>query len=270
MKTVNSISGGKSSAYIAANYDADYNLFCLVGTDSEKLLWMKGKDEKTRQYISDRIGKEFIGTLEDDMIVYTILELEQYIGKEITWLTGKTFDKVVSKGKHGTFLPSKEGFRFCTTEMKILPIYRFLRKQKTGIVETRIGFRFGEEERIAKKILTLDDNGVESFGKYPYSKPQFPLHYNRIDEKAVNDFWKDKPVRFAEKNNCVGCFHRNEIFLNLMARKHPEKMQWFADKEKNTPSRWKKGITYQKIIDANFTMELDFNNFSSCDSGYCH
>ena len=69
MKTVNSISGGKSSAYIAAHYPADYNLFSLVRTNDTNLLWQQGKDEKTRQLISDRIGVEFIGTLEDDMII---------------------------------------------------------------------------------------------------------------------------------------------------------------------------------------------------------
>ena len=30
MKTVNSISGGKTSAYIAAHYPSDYNVFSLV------------------------------------------------------------------------------------------------------------------------------------------------------------------------------------------------------------------------------------------------
>ena len=39
-------------------------------------------DEKIRQIVSDKIGAEFIGTLEDDMIIYTILDLEQYIGQK--------------------------------------------------------------------------------------------------------------------------------------------------------------------------------------------
>ena len=29
MKTVNSVSGGKTSAYVMANYPADYNIFAL-------------------------------------------------------------------------------------------------------------------------------------------------------------------------------------------------------------------------------------------------
>lgn len=267
MKTVNSISGGKSSAYIAAHYPADYNLFSLVRTNDTNLLWQQGKDEKTRQLISDRIGVEFIGTLEDDMIIYTILDLEQYIGREIKILTGKPYEDIL-KRKKGNFLPSKEGFRFCTTLLKILPIYRFLRKKKTGIVETRIGFRADEKNRVEKKLFSLDD-GIEFYREIPYSIPKFPMWEDGIRKIDVNDFWKDKPVRFAFKNNCVGCFWRPEPLLNMMAQKYPDKMEWFAEKEDNTNSRWKKGTTYRNIIKKQFTLEMDFEDFSECDYGSC-
>ena len=89
MKTVNSISGGKTSAYISAHYPADYDVFSLVRTDDKNCMF---PDAKIRQEVSDKLGTEFIGTLEDDMIIYTMLDLEQYIGRKITWVTGKTFD----------------------------------------------------------------------------------------------------------------------------------------------------------------------------------
>ena len=71
MKTVNSLSGGKTSSYIAANYPANYNVFSLVRTKDKKCLF---PDAKIRQEVSDRIGKEFIGTLEEDAIIYTMLD----------------------------------------------------------------------------------------------------------------------------------------------------------------------------------------------------
>ena len=91
MKTVNSISGGKTSAYIAAHYPADYNVFALVRTNDKNCMF---PDAKIRQEVSDKIGAEFIGTLEDDTIIYTILDLEQYIGSRIDWVTGRTFDEI--------------------------------------------------------------------------------------------------------------------------------------------------------------------------------
>ena len=48
MKTINSLSGGKTSSYIAANYPADYNVFALVRTED---LSSKFKDDKIRQLV---------------------------------------------------------------------------------------------------------------------------------------------------------------------------------------------------------------------------
>ena len=96
MKTVNSLSGGKTSSYIAANYPADYDVFALVRTDDKKCMF---PDKALRQQIEDRLQKPFIGTLEDDTIIYTMLDLEQYIGQKIDWVTGKTFDKVIQLDK---------------------------------------------------------------------------------------------------------------------------------------------------------------------------
>ena len=94
MKTVNSVSGGKTSSYIAKHYPADYNVFALVRTNDKKCLF---PDKKIRQEVSDRIGKEFIGTLEEDTIIYTMLDLEQFIGSKIDWVSGNTFDEVVTR-----------------------------------------------------------------------------------------------------------------------------------------------------------------------------
>jgi hypothetical protein len=85
---------GKTSSYIAAKYPADYDVFALVRTDDKNCLF---PDKKLRQEVSDRIGKEFIGTLEDDTIIYTMLDLEQYIGRKITWVSGNTFDEITTR-----------------------------------------------------------------------------------------------------------------------------------------------------------------------------
>ena len=71
MKTVNSLSGGKTSSYIAANYPADYNVFALVRTSDKNCMF---PDKKIRQIVSDKIGAEFIGTLEDDVLIYTFMD----------------------------------------------------------------------------------------------------------------------------------------------------------------------------------------------------
>jgi len=59
MKTINSLSGGKTSSYLAAHYPADYNLFALVKIDDVKCA---PKDKAFVKFISDKIGEEFIAT----------------------------------------------------------------------------------------------------------------------------------------------------------------------------------------------------------------
>ena len=86
MKTVTSVSGGQSSAYIAANYPSDYLVFALVCIEDRKCT---PKDAKLVQAVSDRIGKEFIATAEDDTILHTMFDLEQYLGQRIDWVQVK-------------------------------------------------------------------------------------------------------------------------------------------------------------------------------------
>ena len=122
MKRVNCLSGGKTSSYIAANYYADYNVFALVRIKDNRCIF---PDKKIRQEVEDRIQAPFIATPEDDAIIYTMLDLEQYIGKKITWVTGKTFEDVLSTA--GT-LPDPLR-RYCTTQMKIEPLFKWWRKK---------------------------------------------------------------------------------------------------------------------------------------------
>ena len=139
MKTVNSLSGGQTSSYIAVNYPADYNVFALVTTSDKNCLF---PDEKVRQIVSDKIGKEFIGTLEEDTIIYTMLDLEQFIGSKIDWVSGKTFDEIILR-KDKKYLPNVTQ-RFCTQLMKLEPIFNWWKDNFNDPVEMRIGFRANE------------------------------------------------------------------------------------------------------------------------------
>ena len=270
---LNSLSGGKTSSYIAANYPADYNVFSLVRIESCPF-----PDKKIRQEIEDRIQKPFVGTAEDDTIIYTMLDLEQFIGSPITWVSGPTFDEVVRT--KGGYLPNKMQ-RYCTTTMKLEPIFYWWAENIGEPVGTRIGFRANEERRAVKMLERTNANGLlemkATFEKrkdgrnkwevVEWQKPLFPLIEDRIFKDKIELFWKDKPVRFAWMNNCVGCFHRNEILLKKMFELHPDKMQWFSDQE--GVGTWRTGITYEKIKSHKLQFELFEDDFSECDSGSC-
>lgn len=279
MKTVNSISGGKTSAYIAKQFPADINIFSLVRIEDTDNLWMKGKDEQTRQEISDRLGKEFIGTAEMDEIIYTILDLEQFIGQEIKMITGDTFEEVIKRNYN--YLPNKMT-RYCTVEMKLKPIFNYLKENTELPVEMRIGFRPNEIKRAEAVLARAEPNGIEYFdtiigkagtrnkwGKVPYRVCKFPLIDNNISKDTIYSYWQDKPVRFAYRNNCVGCVNRQPLMISHMASKDLDKVKWFEKQEIKTGNRFLSDVSFTKIL--NFGTQATFfdDDFNECDSGYC-
>ena len=278
MKTVNSLSGGKTSSYIAVHYPADYNVFALVRTNDKNCIF---PDKKVRQIVEDKIQKPFIATLEMDMIIYTMIDLEQMIGTKIDWVSGITFDEVVDT--KGGWLPSMLR-RFCTTEMKMKPIMEWWQKEINEVVEMRIGFRANEMRRAnslnkrlvngiqrSKFVIGKSKNGRNKWGELDWRKPTYPLisKDKPIFKDDIENYWKDKTIRFAEINNCVGCFHRNPLLLNKMWKAHTNKMEWFEKQEHKGKGTWKEGMNYEQIKEWELQVELSFDDFSECDSGFC-
>lgn len=277
MKTVTSISGGKTSAYLSAEYPSDYNVFALVRTDDKNCLF---PDKKLRQVVEDRIQKPFIGTLEDDVIITTILELEQYLGKEIHWVSGMTFEKIIES--RGNYLPNKVA-RYCTTYLKTYPIAQWLHKWGLNPCIMQFGYRANEGRRARNMEAQLNERGFVEvkmpWGKHTngnnkwktidYQKPVFPLIRDGVFKSQIEQYWNLRPVKFAELNNCVGCHWRNELLLAKMFREHPNKMEWFNNQEKQSKGTFKTGITYDQIKNHPIQHELSFDDFSDCDSGYC-
>lgn len=279
--TVNSISGGKTSAYLMANYPANINIFSLVRVEDKANLWMKGKDEKTRQLVSDKIGKEFIGTVEMDEIIYTILDLEQFTGQGVNWVAGETFEQVIKN--HGGYLPNKMS-RFCTTDMKIIPIFDFLQKTVELPVKMRIGLRLTEKNRMENILERADETGLEQFktivgkskngkrnkwGMVDYRYTQFPLIQDGVPKDVIYNYWEDKPVRFAYRNNCVGCVNRNPLFLSHIAQKDKSSFDWFIKQEQITGNTFNSEADYKDVLKFGVQNRLFDDDFNECDSGFC-
>lgn len=281
MITCNSLSGGKTSSYIAANYPADYNVFALVTTTDKNCIY---KDKKIRQIVSDKIGKEFIGTLEDDKIIRTILDLEQFIGSKIDWVSGKPFDEIILRPNGKKYLPNVTQ-RFCTIEMKLQPIFYWWQNNFKEPIETRIGFRANEKSRAKNMLDKTNKDGFNEFktivGKrktlnkwasIAWQKPVFPLIDDNIYKDKIEKFWQNKPVQFAYMNNCIGCFHRSPVLLKHMSELHPNKFDWFIEAEQNIDGverTFKNGVTYKQIKNSFSQTRLFDEDFNDCDSGYC-
>jgi len=272
MKTVNSISGGKTSAYMALNYPADYNLFALICIEAE---YCKPKDNGLVKYVSDKIGKDFIATAESDKTLYVMRDLEQLLGQNIKWLTGDTFEKITQR-KNGYFLPNVFN-RMCTTEMKMKPIFNYCHKEISPMVEMQVGFRYDEKERGErnqgnthfKTITGKHPNGNNKWEEVEWRTLSFPLIENKITHYEVYQWSKNSGLEFPADSNCVGCFHKPYQQLRKNWDNEPEKMRWFAEMEKKAKAQWKKEMNYTKVKNIGLQQDFNFGTGSGCNAGYC-
>lgn len=301
IKTVNSISGGKTSAYIAVHYPADYELFSLVCTNDND---SKPKDKGLVDYINTKLEKfapefgEFIATAEDDKTLYVMRDLEQYLGREIIWIRGMSFDDVIDKGTQ-TRLPSWAR-RYCTEKMKLLPIFLWWFNEIGEKCNMRIGFRFDEFDRMERFFNNSDPtnfkipvscktygNKLQVHQNFNWRLCNFPLIKNGVTKEMVGDYWEQngwiggglfeerRQIIFPAISNCIGCFHKSPETLAAMGEINFTKMKWFADQELKEMGTWLDSkVTYQHLIDNRFEIakevlyEIQVLN-QSCDSGGC-
>lgn len=314
MQTVNSISGGKTSSYLAMHYPANYDVFSVVCIDDPTC---SPKDLGLLKYVNDKLEKyhhefgEFIATAEDDDTLIAMRDLEQLLGREIIYVRGKSFDDLLTSkrafGGEPTRLPSWAR-RYCTLEMKLLPIFYWwyynisTGDPKKDKVQMRIGFRVDEYDRMEKFF----NKAVKEAGfKIPiycktYGQKQmhhqvfdwrfchFPLVKHQIQNHHVIDYWNNngllgntnlfeqsRQIKFPQISNCVGCFHKKENVLATECIINPEKMRWFASKEKLGKGTWLDNkMTYSEIMDRKYELAMETQyeikaGVYSCDSEGC-
>jgi hypothetical protein len=284
MKSINSLSGGKTSSYLAYHYPADYNLFSLVCIDD---INSANKDKKLIQQVNDKLQKycsnkpEFIATAEDDKTIKVILDLEQLIGQEIIWLRGDSFE-IVNK-KHGKTVPNM-AMRYCTTDMKIKPIaewvYNNIGKTECGDFQpvfSNIGIRYDEEHRakignerkLNTKIVIGKRGSQNKWKNFHWGIANYPLVNNKIHHYQIRKFWETKDLIFPEDSNCVGCFWKDVQQLRKNWDNNNSKMQWFADQESNSKYNYKSNMTYEQIKRIGLQQDFFFGTGSGCQAGFC-
>lgn len=252
MKSVSSISGGKTSAMMALKFPTDYNIFAVVLTKHKK---SAPKDKGLLRECQKRIPY-FIASHEADLTLVNILKLEQELGKEIKWIASEfTMDDFIlgetdypGYRKGSVMLPNQKR-RFCTQNLKVLPIFwhcylNYFDLNNQSPLLMNIGFRWDEPRRLDKWNC---DNEKERFPyacsitskKYqwkvqPWMIGRFPMYENGITKQEVIRYWENKKWTFPEISNCRFCFHHSSFKMGLQAKLEPENLEWWLDMEKKT------------------------------------
>lgn len=296
-KTANSVSGGKSSAYIAAEYKSDIEIFSLVCCDDPKLAH---PDKKLMQMANDRLQKyssrwgEFIGTTEDHTIIQTIFELEQYIGREIIWVRGESFDDIINRK---SMIPNKLT-RFCTQEMKMKPIFEYFYLYHNldpiavetpkfskelpffcnNPIEMKVGFRHDESHRcdsfttdfeIAIQCANYGHNKMRNHVYRNWREGVFPLVEDKKNVFSIQNYWKGKPVTFAGESNCNNCFWKPWQKLQQLYSANKPLRDWTHQKEVQMGHTFNSEMSVEKIMSLPIQSGL-FDVGFVCNSGNCH
>lgn len=289
MKTVNSLSGGKTSGYIAANYPADIDVFALVCIDDHNA---GGKiDKKLKQMANDRLQKycshwpEFQATTEDPIILKTMLDLEQYIGREIIWLRGMGWEEMMLY-QHAIPNMAK---RFCTKILKLWPIFEFLYLHHEIPVRMRIGYRYDEMERKTafttdiKYYFRMEYQGGRNGWQYPnkdgwikrwenfkdWRIGEFPLIDDKVHHFKVRSYWEGKPVVFPKDSNCQNCFWKAPQQLRKNFETNHAIMYWAAIWEGMMGRTFRDDYSLLEISKLFIQQDFFFGTGSGCQAGGC-
>lgn len=280
MKTVNSLSGGRTSSYLAYHYPADLEIFSLVCIDSHNA--GRKLDKKLVQMANDKLKKysshqnEFVATSEDPIILKTMFDLEQIIGREIIWLRGLGWEQMMSLKKA---IPNMNK-RFCTTIMKMWPIFEFLFLYHSLPVKMRVGYRYDELERMYRfsdvwKYAThceyreKSNTWIHRWKEIIWRIGEFILIDNKVSHMHVVDFWKNFEIQFPKDSNCQNCFWKSEQQLRKNFEKNPEIMFWSAIQEDLYGHTFKDNNSMLSISKLGIQLDFNFGTGSGCQAGFC-
>jgi 3'-phosphoadenosine 5'-phosphosulfate sulfotransferase (PAPS reductase)/FAD synthetase len=226
MNVIN-FSGGRTSAYMTKQ---------LIDEGGEYLITFQNT------------GKEMQGTLD------FINECDKHWGLNIVWLEYRkpasfeivTFETASRDGRpykellqqRPSAIPNMQ-FRYCTQELKIMTLKRYLKSIGITDYTSFNGIRYDEPRRWQK---TKDsDYDVE-----------LPLVKWKVNKQDVLNFWKEQPFDLKVNEpygNCDCCFLKGKGKLSIIAKEKPDLFQWWIDIENESKHQFKKEISYQQIKD---------------------
>jgi 3'-phosphoadenosine 5'-phosphosulfate sulfotransferase (PAPS reductase)/FAD synthetase len=224
-----SFSGGRTSAYMlykvleAHGGQLPKDAFvCFANTGKE--------DEATIQFVHDCATNWNVPIV---WLEYAEAEEKKDRWKQVTYETasrnGEPFEQMINRKK---YLPNTFA-RFCTQELKIIPITRYLNSLGIEDFVTFVGIRADEPRRVAKM---RDNKDIK----------ETPLAKDGVSVADVLNFWDSQPFNLntvtvngnSLLSNCDLCFLKKADHLISLIRDKPDRAVWWAGMEKKVGARF--------------------------------
>lgn len=245
-----------------------YNVLSFSGGRTSALMTIEYLKSNDAVVIFSNTGKENEETLK------FVHQVDEYLGGQIVWVEynseqgfvivnyetasreGEPFAELIRKRK---FLPNRVT-RFCTQELKIRPIKKYCQqvlgwKHWTNLV----GIRYDEPGRWSKS---------KSVERKEVFDVEHPLVKWKITKPDVLSYWAKMPFDLELKEhegNCDICFLKGRRKKQIIAREHPDKFNWWIQREKEIGGTFVKGESYSRLLEivAN-SPEIQFDDTIEC------
>lgn len=220
-----SFSGGRTSAYmlwrvLQANGGLPTEAkVCFANTGKE--------DEATLRFV-EKCSKEW--NVPITWVEYVNAEETKDRFKVVTFETasrnGEPFEAIIRKRN---YLPNPVS-RFCTVEMKVRAIHRYLKSVGWTEWDSMLGIRADEQRRLAKI-------GNQDYGKH--EEKIAPLGRVGITKEMVGEFWRNQSFDLELPNingvtmhgNCDLCYLKGGAQILSLIQEKPDRAVWWAKME---------------------------------------
>jgi 3'-phosphoadenosine 5'-phosphosulfate sulfotransferase (PAPS reductase)/FAD synthetase len=221
-----SFSGGRTSAYmlykVLEAHDMslpDEAIVCFANTGKE--------DEATLKFVQDCSDRWNVPIT---WLEYVDAEETKDRWKLVNFETasrdGEPFEALIRKRN---YLPNPVS-RFCTVELKVRTIHRYLKANGWTEWDSMLGIRADEQRRLAKI-------GNQDYGKH--EEKIAPLGRIGVTKETVGEFWRNQPFDLGLPNNngvtmhgnCDLCFLKGGAQILSLIQEKPERAIWWAKME---------------------------------------
>jgi 3'-phosphoadenosine 5'-phosphosulfate sulfotransferase (PAPS reductase)/FAD synthetase len=228
-----SFSGGRTSGYLLHQVLDAWGGKLPEG--GHVLFANTGREHNATYKFVDQIGREWckVTWVEWSPTGYEIRTAET------ASRNGEPFASLIAKRK---YLPNPI-MRFCTSDLKVIPMKKFMEAQGYEDFTTIIGLRADEPRRVTR--LRLDASRDISM----------PLADADVTSADVLAWWKKQPFDLNLPNNdpafgnCDLCFLKGAARVERVIRSEPNRAEWWAAQEENRGARFRKDRpTYRQLL----------------------
>lgn len=237
-----SFSGGRSSAMMTKRLlDSgvdDYEIiFCNTGKEMPQTL----------DFVNDCSNEWDVPIT---WLEYRSLRDYQVVDYSTASRAGEPFYQLITDKN---YLPNMVA-RFCTSELKVVTIDRYLKSRGVEDYSTAVGIRADEPRRVAK--MRQKDGYVT------------PLADAKVTTPDVIEFWRDQSFDLnlpasGFYSNCDLCFLKGYGIKQSLVREQPSLAEWWDEQEKRIDARFRSDQpSYESMIIAS-TNQDDLFGFES-------